>query len=119
MTVPTQPGLSLTAPQPWAALLAPVPIRATVSLPGSKSETNRALLLAALANAPSTIRNGLEARDTRLMRQALRAFGVLIDEDDDGWHIQPPGQFIAPAEIDCGLAGTVMRFVPALAALAT
>lgn len=119
MTVPTQPGPSLTAPQPWAAPLAPVPIRATVSLPGSKSETNRALLLAALANAPSTIRNGLEARDTRLMRQALRALGVLIDEDHDGWHIQPPGQFSAPAEIDCGLAGTVMRFVPALAALAT
>ena len=56
----------------WAAPEAPAPITATVVVPGSKSETNRALILAALADGPSVIRGGLEARDTQLMRDALR-----------------------------------------------
>jgi 3-phosphoshikimate 1-carboxyvinyltransferase len=106
-----------TWPSPWPAPQAPVPIRATVRVPGSKSETNRALLLAALADGPSTIRNGLDARDTRLMRDALRALGVRIDESDTSWVVTPPSVLRAAAEIDCGLAGTVMRFVPVLAAL--
>lgn len=94
-----------------------MPIRATVRVPGSKSETNRALLLAALADGPSTIRNGLEARDTQLMREALRRLGVRIDQTDDGWLVRPPEAFRMAGDIDCGLAGTVMRFVPALAAV--
>ena len=65
-------------PQPWAAPLAPAPIRATVTVPGSKSQTNRALVLAALASGPSVIRNGLAARDTLLMRDGLRELGVQI-----------------------------------------
>ena len=60
----------------WLAPIANDPIRATVHVPGSKSETNRALVLAALASGPSTIVNGLEARDTQLMRSALRTLGV-------------------------------------------
>jgi 3-phosphoshikimate 1-carboxyvinyltransferase len=87
-------------------------------VPGSKSETNRALVLAALAGGPSAITNGLEARDTALMRDALRTLGVRITEDGDRWRIKPPTRFTGGGTIDCGLAGTVMRFVPPLAALA-
>ena len=107
-----------TAPAgPWAAPMAPVPIRATVRVPGSKSQTNRALVLAALSDGPSTITNGLDARDTRLMRDGLRALGVRIEESGDSWRITPPAAFTG-GTVDCGLAGTVMRFLPPLAALA-
>jgi len=102
----------------WAAPEAPAPITATVVVPSSKSETNRALILAALASGPSVIRGGLEARDTQLMRDALRALGVDIVEDSGHWQITPPNAFVAGGTIDCGLAGTVMRFVPPIAALA-
>jgi 3-phosphoshikimate 1-carboxyvinyltransferase len=102
----------------WAAPEAPAPITATVVLPGSKSETNRALVLAALSSGPSVISGGLEARDTQLMRDALRTLGVEIIEDNGKWHITPPEAFVAGGTIDCGLAGTVMRFVPPVAALA-
>lgn len=104
--------------QPWAAPLAPAPIRATVTVPGSKSQTNRALVLAALASGPSVIRNGLDARDTRLMRDGLRALGVQITETGDRWEVTPPARFAGHVKVDCGLAGTVMRFLPALALLA-
>jgi len=102
----------------WAAPEAPAPITATVVVPGSKSETNRALILAALASGPSVISGGLEARDTQLMRDALRTLGVDIVENNDQWQITPPQAFVAGGTIDCGLAGTVMRFVPPIAALA-
>jgi 3-phosphoshikimate 1-carboxyvinyltransferase len=102
----------------WAAPEAPVPITATVVVPGSKSETNRALILAALASGPSVLRGGLEARDTQLMRDALRTLGVDIIENNGQWQITPPEALIAVDTIDCGLAGTVMRFVPPIAALA-
>ncbi len=105
-------------PRPWAAPLAPAPIRATVTLPGSKSETNRALVLAALANGPSLIRKGLDARDTQLMRDGLRGLGVEILENGDLWQVLPPDTFLGNVTIDCGLAGTVMRFLPPLALLA-
>ena len=105
-------------PQSWAAPLAPAPIRATVSVPGSKSQTNRALILAALASGPSVIRNGLDARDTRLMRDGLRALGVQITETGDQWQVIPPARFTGHVTVGCGLAGTVMRFLPALALLA-
>ena len=107
-----------TGPRPWPAPQAPVPVTATVAVPGSKSETNRALVLAALADGPSRIVNGLDARDTRLMRDALRALGVQVDETADGWSVTPPASFTGGATVDCGLAGTVMRFVPPLALLA-
>lgn len=104
--------------QPWTAPLAPVPLNATVDIPGSKSETNRALILAALADGPSVIMGGLEARDTKLMRDGLRSLGVVITEHDDRWEITPPAAFTPGSKIDCGLAGTVMRFLPPIAALA-
>lgn len=93
-------------------------MRAHVAVPGSKSETNRALLLAALADAPSRILGGLSSRDADLMRAALAAFGVRVEVDQDAWLVTPPAQLTAPqAPVECGLAGTVMRFVPPLAAL--
>ena len=102
----------------WAAPEALAPITATVILPASKSETNRALILAALASGPSVITGGLEARDTQLMREALRTLGVRIEESGRQWQVNPPQSFVGGGTIDCGLAGTVMRFVPPVAALA-
>jgi len=111
--------VSSTPPlQPWPAPAAPAPINATVTVPGSKSETNRALVLAALSDKPSVITNGLHARDTVLMRDALRALGVVIVENGTQWLVTPPARLGGGGTVDCGLAGTVMRFVPALAALA-
>ena len=109
---------SASSRQPWAAALAPAPIRATVSVPGSKSQTNRALVLAALADGPSVIHNGLDARDTRLMRDGLRSLGVQITGTGATWEVAPPDRFAGHVTVDCGLAGTVMRFLPAVALLA-
>lgn len=91
---------------------------AHIAVPGSKSTTNRALVLAALADGPGLIAGGLDARDTQLMRHALRALGVHIDDASATWHVTPPTALVGGGHIDCGLAGTVMRFVPALAGLA-
>jgi len=101
----------------WPAPAGDHRLDATVSLPGSKSLTNRALVLATLASGPSTINRPLRARDTELMAAALRALGTSIDTDPDLWTVTP-GHLRGPAEVDCGLAGTVMRFVPPVAALA-
>ncbi|MGH8889648.1 MAG: 3-phosphoshikimate 1-carboxyvinyltransferase [Acidothermaceae bacterium] len=101
----------------WAAPAAAGPVYATVQLPGSKSITNRALPLAALASSPSTIRGALRSRDTDLMAAGLRQLGVAVDDAGADWQITP-APLRGPAEIDCGLAGTVMRFLPAIAALA-
>lgn len=102
----------------WAAPYATVPIDARVSLPGSKSMTNRALVLAALANGPGRVTEPLRARDTFLMADALRALGTQIDDEPDGSWVVTPSPLRGPAQIDCGLAGTVLRFVPPVAALA-
>ena len=93
------------------------PLDATVEVPGSKSLTNRFLVLAALADAPVTMRGGLVSRDSALMIEALRALGVSVDVGADAWTITP-GPPRGGVSIDCGLAGTVMRFVPPLALLA-
>ncbi|HVV23031.1 MAG TPA: 3-phosphoshikimate 1-carboxyvinyltransferase, partial [Pseudonocardiaceae bacterium] len=102
---------------PWAAPTADTPINATVDVPGSKSITNRALLLAALADGPSTVRHPLRSRDSQLMADALRAMGTTVADRADGWLVTP-APLRGPAEVDCGLAGTVMRFVPPAAAIA-
>jgi 3-phosphoshikimate 1-carboxyvinyltransferase len=102
----------------WAAPVAEGPIDATVVLPGSKSLTNRYLVLAALGRDVSRLRRPLRSRDTRLMVGALQALGVdITDVDGTDWLITP-GDLTGPASIDCGLAGNVMRFVPPLAGLA-
>jgi 3-phosphoshikimate 1-carboxyvinyltransferase len=79
--------------------------------------TNRALVLAALADGSSTLERPLIARDTRLMIAALEALGVSITDNGDSLRVVP-GPLNGPAQIDCGLAGTVMRFVPPVAGLA-
>src|ERR1700754_2263861 len=102
-----------TAPL-WPAPTATTPVDAAIELPASKSITNRALILAALADGPSLVRHPLLARDTRLMIDALRALGTGVDSVADGVRVTP-ARFRGGAAIDTGLAGTVMRFVPPVA----
>jgi 3-phosphoshikimate 1-carboxyvinyltransferase len=101
----------------WEAPVAAGPLDALVDVPGSKSLTNRYLVLAALADGPGRLRGALRSRDTLLMAAALRALGVRVEDDGGDWVITP-GALRGGVEIDCGLAGTVMRFLPAVAALA-
>ena len=101
----------------WAAPLATSAISAQLSIPGSKSLTNRELVLSALASSPSEILNPLESRDSSLMIQALKQLGSEIESTPNSLRITPK-PISGPAQIDCGLAGTVMRFVPPVAALA-
>ena len=103
--------------RPWAAPLAKSAISSQVSIPGSKSLTNRELVLSALASGPSEILNPLESRDSSLMIQALMQLGSEIESTPNSIRITPK-PISGPAQIDCGLAGTVMRFVPPIAALA-
>ena len=102
----------------WASPAASGPVSARVRLPASKSITNRALVLAALSDGPSEIANPLRARDTALATGALRALGSEITEYRTGWQVTPG--YPAPdsaVRVDLGNAGTVMRFVPGVAAL--
>ncbi|SEH03767.1 3-phosphoshikimate 1-carboxyvinyltransferase [Nonomuraea solani] len=106
----------------WPAPTATGPVAATVPLPGSKSVTNRALLLAALADGPGVVRQALRSRDADLMVSALRALGATLVPTRESaagvdWEVTP-GPIRGGASIDAGLAGTVMRFVPPMAALA-
>ncbi|MBO9578651.1 MAG: 3-phosphoshikimate 1-carboxyvinyltransferase [Microbacteriaceae bacterium] len=120
------------AEQTYSAPTARGPLDARLRLPGSKSLTNRELVLAALADGPSVLRAPLHARDTELMAQALRDLGIEVNESDPdhddqygpNWIVWPREEGFgtsvpdgAPVHIDTGLAGTVMRFVPPLAAL--
>ena len=105
----------------WPAPSTPTPVHATVTVPGSKSQTNRALVLAALATTlgTSTVSGALRSRDTDLMIGALQALGVAVEGADTELTISGA---IAPkpgARVDCGLAGTVLRFVPPVAALSS
>ena len=110
--------------QAWRCPTPSEPIDATVSLPGSKSLSARALLAAALADAPSQIEGLLESRDTALMRAALETLGARFTWHGGLLQVTPLVADQTPAGlppdnstpvIDCGLAGTVMRFVPPLA----
>lgn len=126
---------SAVHPALWPAPHASGAVDATVTVPGSKSVTNRALVLASLAAEPGWLRRPLRSRDTLLMAQALRAMGVGIEEtvssssatspsaaaspDSSGeaWRVIPAGLH-GPATVDVGNAGTVMRFLPPVATLA-
>ncbi len=92
--------------------------KASVRLPGSKSLTNRELVLSALANRPSTLLDPLYSRDSQLMLEALKSLGHSFERSDNRLTVIP-GNLVAGSKIDCGLAGTVMRFIPPLAALAS
>ncbi|MCX5142812.1 MULTISPECIES: 3-phosphoshikimate 1-carboxyvinyltransferase [unclassified Streptomyces] len=119
-------------PALWPAPHASGAVDATVTVPGSKSVTNRALVLAALSSEPGWLRRPLRSRDTLLMAEALRAMGVGIEEtvsssssvaggpdgSGEAWRIIPAGLH-GPVTVDVGNAGTVMRFLPPVAALAS
>jgi 3-phosphoshikimate 1-carboxyvinyltransferase len=109
----------------WIAPQRPRALRHSFTLPGSKSLTNRELVLAALATGPSTLRRPLHSRDTALMIAGLEALGATITEipgdGEFGPDLRvtpiPPGAHSTDIQIDCGLAGTVMRFLPPVSAL--
>jgi 3-phosphoshikimate 1-carboxyvinyltransferase len=109
--------MSESAPHNWSAPSAKRPIHSTVSIPGSKSATNRAFVLAALGDSISKIHKPLLARDTELMLQALEKLGCTITRSNEVIEITPMKRVHQDLAIDVGLAGTVMRFVPPLAAL--
>ncbi|MFE9422944.1 3-phosphoshikimate 1-carboxyvinyltransferase [Kitasatospora sp. NPDC006697] len=112
----------------WPAPVATTAVDAVVTVPGSKSVTNRALLLAALAAEPGWVRRPLRSRDSQLMADGLRALGVTIEEQvnnsaggtggGEAWRVIPATRLAGPATVDVGNAGTVMRFLPPLAVLA-
>lgn len=123
---------SSVQPALWPAPYANGSVEATVTVPGSKSVTNRGLVLAALAAEPGWLRRPLRSRDTLLMADALRAMGVGIEETvsssssaaaavpgptGEAWRVIPSGMH-GPATVDVGNAGTVMRFLPPVATLA-
>ena len=97
----------------WNAPSSSKELNATITIPGSKSVMNRALILAALADSPSRLIRPLHSRDTELMAKALRALGIGITETnnesgEEVWEVTPAPLF-GPASIDVGNAGTVMR----------
>ena len=94
------------------------PLRGRVAPPGSKSITNRALLLAGLARGTSRLTGALKSDDTRLMADALRAMGVAIDEPDDTvFVVKGDGRLRAPGRpLFLGNAGTATRFLTAAVA---
>ena len=108
----------------WPAPVADGPVGATVSLPGSKSLTARELVLAALADGPSLLRSPLHSRDSANMVEALRALGVSVEERAGAGEfgadllVTPAEELLGSTTIECGQAGTVMRFVPPIAGLA-
>ncbi|MDN6438954.1 MAG: 3-phosphoshikimate 1-carboxyvinyltransferase [Corynebacterium nuruki] len=108
--------MSTSRPVPWPAPTTVAPVNAEVSVPGSKSITNRALVLAALADGPGQIDGALDSRDTRLMADALATLGATMTWDGDSITVVPGP--LHGGEVRCGLAGTVLRFLPAVATLA-
>lgn len=123
----TTTGYSPSSPSPssaWAAPVADGPVHATVAVPASKSLTNRKLVLAALADGPSTLSSPLHSDDSDRMVEALRMLGTGIEEvPGEGafgpdLRITPPAVLRGDVTVDCGQAGTVMRFIAPLAGLA-
>ncbi|HOU92345.1 MAG TPA: hypothetical protein PLU22_14935, partial [Polyangiaceae bacterium] len=100
----------------WDAPLAEHALDAVVEVPGSKSLMNRYLVLAALADGPGVLRGALDSRDTLHMAGGLEALGAAVGRDGTTWRVSPIQQGSGPVEVDCGLAGTVMRFLPPIAA---
>ena len=113
----TPPLPDILAVRPFAR-----PARGGVALPGSKSLTNRALLLAALCDGPVTLSGALFSEDTRIMAEALRRLGFSVEEDEAAHRIRVDGRGggipAAEAELFTGLAGTATRFLTALCASA-
>lgn len=107
----------------WPAPVPSGPLNARLQLPGSKSLTNRELVLSALAIEPTLLHWPLHSRDTALMIEGLRTLGVgIVETPGDGAFgpdlLVTPGELLGGGSIECGLAGTVMRFLPPVASLA-
>ncbi|BAX99002.1 3-phosphoshikimate 1-carboxyvinyltransferase [Mycobacteroides stephanolepidis] len=103
----------------WQAPTIDGSVNATITMPGSKSQTNRAFVLAALAareGGTSTVSGALRSRDTDLMIGALRALGFVVTGDGTDLTISPGTGDGDTSRVDCGLAGTVLRFLPPVAA---
>ena len=92
----------------WTAPVADSALDATVAVPGSKSLSNRYLVLAALADGPSTLRSLLVSRDTRLMAAALGTLGVQVDLGGDDVRVTP-APLHGHVTVDCGLAQAPIR----------
>ena len=108
----------MSEPLPWLAPTPREPVVGQIIVPGSKSLTNRALVLAAVAERPSVLTRALGSRDTNLMIGALTALGARVERDGIDWTVHPiDPSLVDPVTVDCGLAGTVMRFAPILATL--
>ena len=111
----------------WPAIYrGATPVDISVVIPGSKSVTNRALILASQAASPSTLRRPLISRDSELMVAGLKALGIgivettaVVDGNEELQWIVTPAPMRGGVRVDVGNAGTVMRFLPPLAALAT
>lgn len=109
--------MSTDAPPPWRAPSVTEPVTGTVRVAGSKSVTNRALVLATLSHATTQLTGALVARDTHLMIAGLRKLGAEVEVNGTDVEVTP-GPLAGHCTIECGLAGTVMRFLPPVAALA-
>jgi 3-phosphoshikimate 1-carboxyvinyltransferase len=111
--------LTVPATQPWPAPSVSHPVTGRVTVPGSKSQTNRALLLAALSGGSCVVSGAPDSRDTALMVGALHSLGVPLNAlRGERITVERHGGVRGGGTVDCGLAGTVMRFVPPAAALA-
>jgi 3-phosphoshikimate 1-carboxyvinyltransferase len=102
----------------WTTPHRTAPVDAVVTVPGSKSITARELILAAIADGSSRVIRPLRARDTDLMAAGLRSLGAGVADDGPDWLVTPR-PLRGPADVDAGLSGTVLRFLPPVAALAT
>jgi 3-phosphoshikimate 1-carboxyvinyltransferase len=113
----------MTHAKTWEAPASSGPLDAVVEIPGSKSLSNRYLILAALSTTPTVLKGLLRSRDTDLMIGALESLGVAVEQEAEmptTVRVVPPssGHFTGDVSVFCGLAGTVMRFVPGLALFA-
>ncbi|WP_199434915.1 3-phosphoshikimate 1-carboxyvinyltransferase [Qaidamihabitans albus] len=101
----------------WTAPVAGGRVEGDVRVPGSKSITNRAYVLAALSAGPTLVREPLDSRDARLMLAALAELGATSEHTADGVLVQPLTRGTGEVSVALGNAGTVARFTPPLAAL--
>lgn len=94
-------------------------VSGSLAAPGSKSVTNRLLILAALAEGESLLRRPLDSDDSRAMRGVIEGLGAAVSDTAEGWLVQGTGGILQPkaAALDAQLSGTTMRFGMAIAAL--
>ena len=109
----------MTAVPSTAVTVTPGRASGALAAPGSKSVTNRLLVMAALAEGTSVLRHPLDSDDSRAMRELIEALGAEVSDEEGAWRVQGTGGALRPraAEVSARLSGTTMRFGMALAAL--